>query len=102
MFPQAIAQEKCGSPKGIVRRISVLTIQEGEEAIGPTWLNIFPEIVVPLEVLGISQSRAVGDYIKSALKPACLKWWSPVRASVTFSSRITTNEVQSVNVQPLS
>ncbi len=39
---------------------------------------------------------------KSARKPACSKWWSPVKASVRPRSVITAKEMQSVSDQALS
>ena len=41
-------------------------------------------------------------YLSKAVKPACSKCWSPVRAWVMPSSRMTTKETQSVNGQSLS
>lgn len=35
---------------------------------------------------------AIGLYLSNATKPACSKWWSPVRASVMARSRMTTKE----------
>ena len=46
--------------------------------------------------------RRTGHYLSSAQKPACSKCRSPVSASVTRSSFITTNEMQSVSDHSLS
>ena len=48
------------------------------------------------------RSTSPAHYSSNALKPACAKWWSPVSASVSFSSVITANDMQSVSGQSLS
>ena len=93
--PSTVALKAVSAHK---ERVYPLKCDRGETVVAP-WSDGLTGLLEPDEAM---KRREVDGYPFRITKPACVKWPSFVSASLSFSSRIISNEAQSTRLHSLS